>query len=295
MAVLLGGWSKEREVSLVSGRACAKALRESGWQVEEVDAGRDLGMALDRIQPDVCLNMLHGRGGEDGCVQGLLETQGLPYSHSGVEASAVAMNKTLSKSIFREAGLPVTESVLLPPEQIARQHVMKPPYVVKPNNEGSSIGVEIVAAGSPPPNVSDRTDALLMVERFVPGKEITVAVMDGKPLEVTEIEAADGGWYDYRAKYAEGGSRHVLPANVPNSVRQGALDAAAVAHRAIGCRGVSRVDFRYDPAADQLAVLEINTQPGMTATSLVPEQAGKVGIGFAELVNWMVEDATCPR
>lgn len=295
VAVLLGGWSKEREVSLVSGHACAQALLEAGRQVEEVDAGRDLGAVLSELQPDVCLNMLHGQGGEDGCVQGLLETLLVPYSHSGVEASAVAMNKSLSKSIFQAAGLPVAESMLLPPERIARSHAMRPPYVVKPNNEGSSIGIEFVVEDAPPPDVAGREESLLMVERFVPGMELTVAVMDGRSLEITEIEAVDGGWYDYRAKYASGGSRHVLPARVAKPVRSKVLEYAALAHQVLGCRGVSRVDFRYDPEAEEIAVLEINTQPGMTPTSLVPEQAECVGIGFAELVEWMVEDASCPR
>ncbi len=295
VAVLLGGWSKEREVSLVSGQACAAALRETGCQVEEVDAGRDLGAVLSELCPDVCLNMLHGQGGEDGCVQGLLETLRVPYSHSGVEASAVAMNKSLSKSIFQAAGLPVAKSMLLPPDRIAHSHAMRPPYVVKPNNEGSSIGVEIVAEDTAPPDVAGREESLLMVERFVPGMELTVAVMDGRPLEVTEIEAADGGLYDYRAKYTAGGSRHVLPARVDKPVRSRVLEYAALAHQVVGCRGVSRVDFRYDAVAGEIAVLEINTQPGMTPTSLVPEQAASVGISFAELVNWMVEDASCPR
>lgn len=295
VAVLLGGWSREREVSLVSGRACAAALRDAGRRVEEVDAGRDLGGVLCAMAPDACLNMLHGRGGEDGCVQGLLETLEIPYSHSGVEASALAMNKSLSKSIFREAGLPVAESMLLPPDRIACEHAMAPPYVVKPNNEGSSIGVEIVGEGAPPPDMAGRAESPLMVERFVPGMELTVSVLDGRPLEVTEIVATDGSWYDYRAKYADGGSRHVIPARVSESVRERALENAALAHRVIGCRGVSRVDFRYDPEEDELVVLEINTQPGMTPTSLVPEQARMTGIDFVELVSWMVEDASCPR
>lgn len=293
VAVLLGGWSAEREVSLVSGAECAKVLRAAGHCVEEIDVGRDLAAELGAKSPDVCLNMLHGRWGEDGCVQGVLETLGIPYSHSGVAASALAMDKVRAKVVCRDAGLMVAAGHLFTAAEVQREHVLPPPYVVKPNGEGSSVDVTIVGVGDPPPSLSGERDTML-VEEYVPGLELTVAVLDGRPLEVTEIRPR-GAMYDYAAKYEPGGSVHVIPAEVSKSVRQAALDGAAAAHVALGCRGVSRADFRYDPTQDRLVVLEVNTQPGMTPTSLVPEQADRVGIGFSELVEWMVEDATCPR
>lgn len=297
IAVLKGGWSAEREVSLVSGRECARALREAGYEAVEIDAGRDLAEALRAAKPDVVFNALHGRWGEDGCVQGLLEVMGLPYTHSGVLASALAMDKVRAKDVFAREGLPVAAGLLAAKAEIAARHLMAPPYVVKPYNEGSSVGVVIVPEGAnrPPMLAADAPDTLL-VESYVPGRELTVAVMGDRALTVTDI-VATSGWYDYHAKYAAGGSHHVLPAEVPAAVFDACCALALRAHRAIGCRGVSRTDFRWDDSKglDGLIVLEINTQPGMTPTSLVPEQAAHCGIAFPDLCRWLVEDASCNR
>ncbi|MGH1459394.1 MAG: D-alanine--D-alanine ligase [Paracoccaceae bacterium] len=296
VAVLLGGPSSEREVSLATGRACAAALREAGYEVVEVDAGRDLAARLTEIAPDVVFNGLHGPYGEDGTVQGLLEWMGLPYTHSGVLASALAMDKQRSKEIFKAAGLPVMQSILAPKADVMAAHVMAPPYVVKPNNEGSSVGVYLVheAANGPPPLSADMPD-VVMVETFAPGRELTTTVMGDRALTVTDI--LTDGWYDYDAKYKEGGSRHVVPADIPQEIFDACLDMAQRAHDALGCRGVSRTDFRWDEARgmDGLIILEVNTQPGMTGTSLSPEQGQAVGISFPELCAWMVEDASCQR
>lgn len=296
VAVLLGGPSSEREVSLATGRACAAALREAGYEVVEVDAGRDLAARLTEIAPDVVFNGLHGPYGEDGTVQGLLEWMGLPYTHSGVLASALAMDKQRSKEIFKAAGLPVMQSILAPKADVMAAHVMAPPYVVKPNNEGSSVGVYLVheAANGPPPLSADMPD-VVMVETFAPGRELTTTVMGDRALTVTDI--LTDGWYDYDAKYKEGGSRHVVPADIPQEIFDACLDMARRAHDALGCRGVSRTDFRWDEARgmDGLIILEVNTQPGMTGTSLSPEQGQAVGISFPELCAWMVEDASCQR
>lgn len=292
----MGGPSAEREVSLSSGRACAAALRDEGFEVVEVDAGRDLCVRLEAASPDVVLNCLHGRWGEDGCVQGLLEWLRIPYSHSGVFASALAMDKERSKVAYRAAGLPVVESVIAAREDVSRRHVMPPPYVVKPNNEGSSVGVYLVhEAANGPPQLDDKMPAQVMVERFVPGRELTTTVLGDRALTVTDI--LTDGWYDYDAKYKPGGSRHVVPAEIPETIFDMCLDFAVRAHRALGCRGVSRTDFRWDEArgVDGLVLLETNTQPGMTATSLSPEQAQAVGMGFGALCRWMVEDASCDR
>lgn len=297
IAVLKGGFSAEREVSLVSGRECAKALREAGFEVVEIDAGRDLAAQLRAEAPDIVFNALHGRWGEDGCVQGLLEVMGLPYTHSGVLASALAMDKVRAKDVFAREGLPVATHLLAPKGKIAARHLMEPPYVVKPYNEGSSVGVHIVPPGAnTPPILGEDAPELMMVEAFAPGRELTVAVMGDRALTVTDILAASG-WYDYHAKYAAGGSRHVLPADVPKPVFEACLDYALRAHRALGCRGVSRTDFRWDEArgVEGLVLLELNTQPGMTPTSLVPEQAGYCGLSFPELCRWIVEDASCAR
>ena len=300
IAVLLGGWSREREVSLVSGRSSAEALRQRGHRVEEIDVGRDIARVLAAARPDVCLNMLHGKGGEDGCVQGVLETLEIPYTHSGVGASALGMDKWRSKAVLRDVGITVAESRLLPVAALAAGHPLPPPYVVKPNDEGSSIGVHFVRPGDPPlgPEAlaagEEGSGGDWLVERFVPGLELTVAVLGGRALEVTEIVAASG-WYDYAAKYRPGGSRHELPARIPAAVRERALADARRAHAAIGCRGVSRADFRFDPDAGELVLLEVNTQPGMTPTSLVPEQAECVGMAFPELVEWLLGDASCRR
>jgi D-alanine-D-alanine ligase len=292
----MGGLSSEREVSLSSGRMCAAALREAGFAVVEVDAGPDLAARLAALAPDVAFNALHGRWGEDGCVQGMLEWLRIPYTHSGVLASALAMDKTRAKEAFRVAGLPVAEGMIRTRAEIAARHVMAPPYVVKPNNEGSSVGVVIVPEGAnSPPALPEDLPEKLMVEAYAPGRELTVTVMGDRPLAVTDILTE--GWYDYSAKYAPGGSRHVIPAELPQGIADACLHMAVTAHRALGCRGVTRTDFRWDEARGQggLIVLELNTQPGMTPTSLSPEQAQHCGIGFPDLCRWMVEDASCDR
>nr|WP_137700823.1 D-alanine--D-alanine ligase [Marimonas lutisalis] len=296
VAVLMGGPSAEREVSLASGKGCSEALRGEGFDVVDVDAGRDLAARLDEIKPDVVFNALHGRWGEDGCVQGLLEWMGLPYTHSGVLASALAMDKQRTKDVYRAAGLPVVDSRLACREEVAARHVMEPPYVVKPYNEGSSVGVYIVhEAANAPPKLAEDMPEILMVEQFAPGRELTTTVMGDRALTVTDIITE--GWYDYHAKYSEGGSRHVVPAEVPGEIFEACLDYALRAHRALGCRGVSRTDFRWDEAKGLagLVLLETNTQPGMTPTSLSPEQAQACGMSFGELCRWMVEDASCNR
>ncbi|MEP2920130.1 MAG: D-alanine--D-alanine ligase [Sulfitobacter sp.] len=293
----MGGPSAEREVSLDTGRACAAALREYGYtSVIEVDAGPDLYAVLTGAKPDVVLNCLHGRWGEDGCVQGMLEWLQIPYTHSGVLASAVAMDKQRSKDIFRAAGLPVVESVLVAADDVRSGHVMAPPYVVKPNNEGSSVGVYLVSdENNGPPQLDADMPQTVMVETFAPGRELTTSVIGDRALTVTDIITT--GWYDYDAKYKEGGSSHVVPADVPQEIFDLCMAYAVRAHEALGCRGVSRTDFRWDEArgADGLILLETNTQPGMTSTSLTPEQAQATGMSFAELCHWMVEDASCAR
>lgn len=295
VAVLLGGLSAEREVSLSSGRECAKALREAGFEVVEVDCGPDLPARLAEAKPDVCFNALHGRWGEDGCVQGMLEWLRIPYTHSGVLASALAMDKARAKDAYRAAGLPVVDSVIASREAVEAGHVLPPPYVVKPNNEGSSVGVYIVREGANAPRLAATMPAEVMVETYVPGRELTVTVMGDRALCVTDI--ITNGWYDYDAKYAPGGSRHELPARLPDEITAACLDYALRAHRALGCRGVSRTDFRWDEARGLagLVLLETNTQPGMTPTSLAPEQAAYKGFSFPELCRWMVEDASCNR
>lgn len=297
VAVIMGGPSAEREVSLNSGRACAAALREDDkYNVVEVDAGSDLCAVLTELKPDAVLNCLHGRWGEDGCVQGILEWLHIPYTHSGVLASAVAMDKQRCKDTFRAAGLPVVDSVIVPAEQVRGGHVMIPPYVVKPNNEGSSVGVYLVAdAANGPPQLDEHMPEMVMVETFAPGRELTTTVVGQKALTVTDIVTT--GWYDYDAKYKEGGSSHIVPADIPQEIFDLCLDYALRAHNALGCRGLSRTDFRWDEArgVDGLILLETNTQPGMTSTSLTPEQAQATGMSFPELCAWMVEDASCGR
>jgi D-alanine-D-alanine ligase len=295
VAVLMGGFSAEREVSLSSGRECASALREAGYQVIEVDAGHDLGLRLSDIKPDVVFNALHGRWGEDGCVQGLLEWLGLPFTHSGVLASALAMDKEMAKAAYVAAGLPVVASRLASREEVEAGHVLAPPYVVKPNNEGSSVGVYIVHPGSNAPRLAATMPDMVMVEAYAPGRELTTTVMGDRALCVTDIITE--GWYDYDAKYKTGGSRHVVPAQLPQEITDACMEYALRAHRALGCRGVSRTDFRWDEARGLagLILLETNTQPGMTPTSLAPEQAAHCGVTFPELVRWMVEDASCNR
>ncbi|MGO4917695.1 D-alanine--D-alanine ligase [Pseudogemmobacter sp. W21_MBD1_M6] len=292
----MGGPSAEREVSLSSGRECAAALRVAGYEVTEVDAGPDLCTRLSEIKPDVVFNALHGRWGEDGCVQGLLEWLQIPYTHSGVLASAMAMDKQKTKDVFRAAGLPVVDSILALTTDVRAGHVMAPPYVVKPNNEGSSVGVYIVHDGAnAPPQLSADMPDVVMVETYAAGRELTCTVMGDRALTVTDIVTE--GWYDYTAKYSTGGSRHVVPADIPEQIFDACKDYALRAHTALGCRGVSRTDFRWDAARgiDGLILLETNTQPGMTPTSLSPEQAAHAGIAFPDLCRWMVEDASCNR
>ena len=299
VAVLLGGPSSEREVSLVTGEACAAALERLGARVSRVDPGPDIAQVLTALKPDVVFNGLHGRWGEDGCVQGVLQTLGLPYTHSGVLASALARDKAKSKAVLAAAGIPVPGGGLFDRHDVARDHVMQPPYVVKPNAEGSSVGVFIVPEGAnrPPRDLAAKSWAFgqrVMVEPYVPGLELAVAVMGGsngpRALAVTEIRSSTG-FYDYHAKYAEDGSIHVIPAEIPDTVRDHAMRMAELGHTSLGCQGVTRVDFRYDGINDLLVLLEVNTQPGMTPTSLVPEQADHVGVSFDRLVFWIVEDA----
>ncbi|MBM3518737.1 MAG: D-alanine--D-alanine ligase, partial [Alphaproteobacteria bacterium] len=299
VAVLKGGLSAEREVSLISGAAAAHALRERAYRVTEIDVGHDIAQVLAALRPDVVFNALHGRFGEDGRVQGILETLRLPYTHSGVLASALAMDKPAAKRLFALSGIPTPEGVVVSRAEAARGRVLPPPYVIKPTAEGSSVGVTIVAVGenAPPLNGSWQFGEQVLVERYVPGREITVAVMGERVLGVIEIEPK-ARFYTYDAKYVEGGSRHIMPAPLPAADYAEAERLALAAHRVLGCRGVSRADLRYDdtqPGGPALFLLEVNTQPGMTPLSLVPEIAAHAGIGFADLVCWMVEDAGCDR
>jgi D-alanine-D-alanine ligase len=295
VAVLLGGLSSERDVSLVSGRECADALERLGAKVSRVDAGRDLAQVLSKLKPDVCFNALHGEWGEDGCVQGVLETLGVPYTHCGVLASALAMDKAKAKAVLAAAGVVVPGGGLYNRFDVASDHVMPPPYVVKPNAEGSSVGVFLVFDGAnrPPQEVvapSWTFGEEVMVEPYIAGKELAVGVMDGKAMTVTEI-VPKTGFYDYEAKYGDGGSEHIVPAKIPPHVAENAKKLSEMAHAALGCRGVTRSDLRYDDVKDVLVLLEVNTQPGMTPTSLVPEQAAAGGVDFDRLVLWITEDA----
>jgi len=296
VAVIMGGPSAEREVSMSSGRECAAALREEGFEVVEVDAGRDLTARLGDISPDVVFNALHGRWGEDGCVQGLLEWLRIPYTHSGVLSSSLAMDKQRCKDVYAMAGLPSVQSILADKASVEAAHMMSPPYVVKPFNEGSSVGVYIVqdTANGPPTLAPDMPDTV-MVEAYAPGRELTTTVMGDRALTVTDI--ITDGWYDYHAKYSEGGSRHVVPADVPREIFDACMAYAQRAHDVLGCRGISRTDFRWDEerGLDGLILLETNTQPGMTPTSLSPEQARAVGMSFGAFCRWIVEDASCDR
>ena len=303
VAVLMGGLSSEREVSLSSGEQCAAALEGQVARVTRVDAGRDLAQVLAELKPDVALNCLHGEWGEDGCVQGILETLQIPYSHSGLLASAITMDKDKTKSILRAAGVLVPGGGLFDRFEVARRHVIDPPYIIKPNAEGSSVGVYLVPEGANGPQTEVGAAGWtygdeVMVEPYIPGKELAVAVIGEttgpRALTVTDITPVKG-FYDYEAKYAPGGSVHRLPADLPPHVFEAALRESELAHKALGCRGVSRSDFRYDDVKDVLVLLEVNTQPGMTPTSLVPEQAAWSGMAYKDLVRWMVEDASCPR
>ncbi|HWG04666.1 MAG TPA: D-alanine--D-alanine ligase [Beijerinckiaceae bacterium] len=303
VAVLMGGWSAEREVSLRSGAACAKALEEAGYRVSRIDVSRDIAEVLARAKPDVAFNALHGRFGEDGTIQGILEILRIPYTHSGVLASALAMRKDMAKVVMAAAGIKVAAGRTVSRLEAGKAHVLDPPYVLKPVAEGSSCGVIIVGAGanSPPQEILAEDWSygdLLLAEKFIGGRELTCAVIGSRVLDVIDIRAADGGWYDYHAKYAKGGSIHVLPANLKQNIYHQVQELTFMAHEALGCRGVSRTDLRYDdgPAGTgELVVLEVNTQPGMTETSLVPELAAHAGYSFSELVRWMVEDASCDR
>jgi len=292
----MGGYSAERAVSLSSGAECAAALRGEGYDVVEIDAGEDLPARLAAAKPDIVFNALHGRWGEDGCVQGLLEWLKLPYTHSGVLSSALAMDKARTKAVYRRVGLPVVEDLLTSASAARAAHPMQPPYVVKPYNEGSSVGVYIVhVSANGPAQLPDDMPDTVMVEAFVPGRELTTTVMGDRALGVTDIIAE--GWYDYHAKYTVGGSRHVVPADLPADVYAACEDYALRAHVALGCRGLSRTDFRWDETRglEGLFLLETNTQPGMTPTSLAPEQAAVQGISFGALCRWLVEDASCFR
>jgi D-alanine-D-alanine ligase len=302
VAVLMGGWSAEREISMRSGKACADALMRLGYRVTRIDVGRDIATVLTTVKPDVALNVLHGRPGEDGTLQGILEILAIPYTHSGVMASAVAMQKDIAKTVLQAAGVPVPEGLVVSRFEAAKRHLLPPPYVVKPIAEGSSVGVFIVAEDhAHPPQELNREDwsygDRLIVEKYIAGKELTCAVMGDQALGVIEIVPAVR-FYDYEAKYASGGSKHLLPAPVSSFVYQQVRRLALAAHCALGCRGVSRADFRYDDRVEGtggLVCLEVNTQPGMTETSLVPELATHAGITFDELVRWMIEDASLNR
>jgi len=302
VAVLMGGWSAEREISLRSGEACADAAEKAGYRVSRIDVDREIAASLRALKPDVALNMLHGRPGEDGTIQGLLEILGLPYTHSGVLASALAMQKDLAKPLLQAAGVPVPGGIVTTRAEAAKRHLLPAPYVIKPAAEGSSVGVFIVREDHKhPPQELTRSDwafgDTVMLEPFIPGKELTCAVMGEEALGVIEIVPAVK-FYDYEAKYAPGGSKHLLPAPILPVVYQEARRLALAAHRALGCRGVTRADFRYDDSLEGttgLVCLEVNTQPGMTETSLVPELAAHAGITFEELVRWMIEDASLNR
>ena len=302
VAVLMGGWSAEREISLRSGMTCAAALEKTGYRVSPVDVGRDIAGVLGKLRPDVALNLLHGRPGEDGTMQGMLEILAIPYSHSGVLASAAAMQKDVAKVLMRAGGVPVPEGLVVMRREAAQRHLLPPPYVIKPLAEGSSVGVFIVHEDhTHPPQELTRPDwaygETVLVERYIHGKELTCAVMGEEALGVIEI-VPTVKFYDYEAKYAPGGSKHLLPAPLLPVVYQEVRRLALAAHRALGCRGITRADFRYDDGIEGtkgLVCLEVNTQPGMTATSLVPELAAHAGITFEELVRWMIADASLNR
>lgn len=300
IAVLMGGWSSERPVSLASGKPCAQALRACGYDVTEIDVDRNIGSVLAELSPDVAFNALHGPFGEDGTIQGVLEILNIPYTHSGVLASALAMNKEKAKYVMGAAGVPVTDSQVLHRLDAAKTHVLPPPYVVKPVNEGSSFGVLIVSAEAahPPQELYSEEwpyGDIVMVEHYIAGRELTCAVMGNEALGVTDIISQGSPFYDFDAKYADGGSQHILPADLPTALYETIQAHALTAHTALGCRGASRADFRYDESTEELICLEVNTQPGMTPTSLVPEMAAHAGYDFPALMKWMVEDASCNR
>ena len=295
----MGGTSAEREVSLESGRQCANALRDNGYDVHEINVSADVDALLASLspRPDVVFNALHGRAGEDGNIQGLLNLLEIPYTHSGLLASALAMDKAVARTIFEKQGMTIAKGRLARRDEILAGDVMPRPYVIKPNNEGSSVGIQVIEEGANGPDPDALNAEMLLVEEFIPGRELTVAVMgapgeEPKPLAVTELRPTKG-FYDYEAKYTEGATEHLVPAPVPDDLGAKAMAWAALAHKALDCRGVTRSDFRYDDTRDALVILELNTQPGMTQLSLVPEQADHCGIAFTELVRWMVETARC--
>jgi len=302
VAVLMGGWSAEREISLRSGKACADALERTGYRVSRIDVDREIAAALRVLKPEIALNVLHGRPGEDGTLQGMLEILGIPYTHSGVLASALAMQKDIAKAVLKAAQVPVPDGMVTTRNEAAKRHLLPPPYVVKPVAEGSSVGVFIVREDHKhPPQELTRADwafgERVLVEPYIPGKELTCAVIGEQALGVIEI-VPTVKFYDYEAKYAPGGTNNLLPAPIDSAVYGEVQRLALAAHRALGCRGVTRADFRYDDrrsGTEGLACLEVNTQPGMTETSLVPEMAQHAGIAFDELVRWMVEDASLDR
>ena len=299
----MGGWSVERPVSLNSGKACAAALEGEGYRVTPIDVQRDIAEVLAKLKPDVVFNALHGRFGEDGTIQGILEILRLPYTHSGVLASALAINKAKAKIVMAAAGVPVATGKVVSRFAAAKAHVLAPPYVLKPVNEGSSFGVVIVREGRehPPQEIGREDwphDEWLLAETFIAGRELTCGVMGDRALDIIDIRPATGLFYDYDAKYAQGGSIHVIPADLKPNIYRDIQQFALTAHQALGCRGVSRADFRYDDTpggSGHVVCLEVNTQPGMTQTSLVPDMAAHLGMSFGELVKWMVEDASCDR
>jgi D-alanine-D-alanine ligase len=303
VAVLMGGWSAERAVSLNSGRGCADALEAKGYRVTRIDVDRSIADTLAKLRPDVAFNALHGRIGEDGPIQGVLEILRIPYTHSGVLASALAAQKDLAKVVLEAAGVPVPYGITIDRHEAARRHALEPPYVLKPINEGSSLGVVIVKEDrAHPPQEVGREDwpygDLILAERFVDGKELTCAAMGDRVFGVIEVQPVSEAFYGYDAKYAKGGSKHILPAELKPNIYHKVQDLTLRAHRALGCRGVSRADFRFDETKGEegeLVCLEVNTQPGMTETSLVPEMAAHAGLSFGDLVAWMVEDASCDR
>lgn len=300
VAVLMGGISSEREVSLVSGMSVLEALKRKGYNTLSIDVGKNIENVLKRLKPcpDVVFNALHGRYGEDGCIQGLLELLSIPYTHSGVLASALAMDKPAAKSLFRNVGIPCADHLITSRQKLLQGNLMERPYVVKPLNEGSSVGVKIIQDSDSMLLLEENVEGLpdkVMVEKYIPGREITVAVMDDRALGVTELKTSNR-FYDYNAKYTEGLTTHVIPADLPQSICLSAMEYAVAAHNILGCRGVTRSDLRYDDTKSnpgQLIMLEINTQPGLTPLSLVPEQASHAGIEFEELVSWIVENARC--
>ena len=303
VAVLMGGWSAERPVSLNSGRGCADALEAAGYRVTRIDVDRDIADVLAKLRPDVAFNALHGPVGEDGTIQGVLEILRIPYTHSGVLASALALKKDLAKTVLQAAGVPVAHGLTIDRHEAAKRHALEPPYVLKPIKEGSSFGVIIVKEGREhPPQEVGRPDWLygdqLLAEKFVDGLELTCAVIGDRALDIIDIRPVSESFYGYDAKYAKGGSIHILPAKIKPNIYHDVQKLTLIAHRALGCRGVSRADFRFDETkgeSGELVCLEVNTQPGMTETSLVPEMAAYAGISFGELVSWMVEDASCDR